>query len=500
MMLEVPPVPVLSAEGLATTALQVFRDVGFTDDQLEGLGWDGEYVRKGVKGKMMELIEMEGWSKADLEEWITQVWEPAHQLELVTKDVKEDGPMAWFNSHIETLTETANILGIGKGLEQSMEAAEEVGEKFYKLKGMSATRFSAYFEGSIKNFERRMKTNICALQKRTEGTDKKVVEKASQLLRKIISKQFFLLNLGILDVYHLLASASKKLQKVEQFPWQIPKVQLQLVEDLKKMEDLRLGMEMDSERVIEIDKSVWQSLGARIQDIMDDKYISAQAPLFPADVRRGRSSGDISNCQSVLTTVENRLTSLTKKLRVSLLERVSNNPTPKVIKMMGKCLDLGDILEKEETEEIRREREKNLRMVMKTAKYEEEEKEMVVKEYEVFKERVKDMNKVGGENEEVVKRFEHLLFETHTCHPDCVKVERRVPGKHPTKVCSEKGKILLPRVPKLMKFLHLILKEPSLFVDIPNFLHLYLRLDLDGISLNANTLSASLFSSECLKA
>ena len=169
--------------------------------------------------------------------------------------------------------------------------------------------------------------------------------------------------------------------------------------------------------------------------------------------------------------------------------------------MMGKCLDLGDILEKEETEEIRREREKNLRMVMKTAKYEEEEKEMVVKEYEVFKERVKDMNKVGGENEEVVKRFEHLLFEAHTCHPDCVKVERRVPGKHPTKVCSEKGKIPMPRVPKLIKFLHLILKEPSLFVDNPNFLHLYLRLDLDGISLDANTLSASLlFSSEFLKA
>ena len=282
MMLEVPPVPVLTAEGLATTALQVFRNAGFTDDQLEGLGWDGEYVKKGVKGKLVELIDMEGWSKEDLEEWITQVWEPAHQLELVTKDVKEDDPMAWFNNHIETLNETANVLGIGKGLEQSMEAAEEVGEKFYKLKGMSGTRFSAYFEGSIKNFEKRIETSICALKKRTEGTDKKVVEKASQLLRKIISKQFFLLNLGILDVYHLLASASKKLQKVEVFPWQIPLIQQQLVEDLKKMEDLRLSMDMESERVVEIDKSVWQSLGARIDDIMDDKYTTAQAPLFPA--------------------------------------------------------------------------------------------------------------------------------------------------------------------------------------------------------------------------
>ena len=47
MMLEVPPVPNLSAEGLATTALQVFRDAGFSDSQLEGFGWDGEYVKKG---------------------------------------------------------------------------------------------------------------------------------------------------------------------------------------------------------------------------------------------------------------------------------------------------------------------------------------------------------------------------------------------------------------------------------------------------------------------
>ena len=44
MMLEVPPVPDLSAEGLATTAIRVFCEAGFTDDQLEGMGWDGEYV------------------------------------------------------------------------------------------------------------------------------------------------------------------------------------------------------------------------------------------------------------------------------------------------------------------------------------------------------------------------------------------------------------------------------------------------------------------------
>ena len=52
---------------------------------------------------------------------------------------------------------------------------------------------------------------------RTESTDKKVREKASQLLKSICSKQFLLLNLGILDVYRILGDISKALQTVEQF-------------------------------------------------------------------------------------------------------------------------------------------------------------------------------------------------------------------------------------------------------------------------------------------
>ena len=63
-----------------------------------------------------------------------------------------------------------------------------MGEKFYKLRGMSDTRFSAYFDGSIENFAKTMEANIQALKKRVESQDKKVSEKASELLRKIISK------------------------------------------------------------------------------------------------------------------------------------------------------------------------------------------------------------------------------------------------------------------------------------------------------------------------
>ena len=44
--------------------------------------------------------------------------------------------MTWFNQHISILNDTTNILGFGKGLEQSIASAEEVGEKLYKLKAM----------------------------------------------------------------------------------------------------------------------------------------------------------------------------------------------------------------------------------------------------------------------------------------------------------------------------------------------------------------------------
>ena len=89
MMLEVPPIPVLSAVGMASTALQVFRDAGFSDDQLEGTGWDGEYVKKGVRDKLLDNLQI-NMTKKESEAWVTEVWDPAHQLELSSKDVKDN--------------------------------------------------------------------------------------------------------------------------------------------------------------------------------------------------------------------------------------------------------------------------------------------------------------------------------------------------------------------------------------------------------------------------
>ena len=83
-----------------------------------------------------------------------------------------------------------------------------------KLKTLSDTRFSAYFESSLVNFERRTETTIAALRKRVLSTDKKVKDKATKLLKDMCNQKFLILNLGLLDVYRLLRSVSSQLQTV----------------------------------------------------------------------------------------------------------------------------------------------------------------------------------------------------------------------------------------------------------------------------------------------
>ena len=106
---------------------------------------------------------------------------------------------------------------------------------------------------------------------------------------------------------------------------------------------------------------------------------------------------------------------------------------------------------------------RNLKNILSKAKYDTEKANLVLKEYEIFKMRLKDVANVEGEFMEVVKRFEHILFRVHSCLDKCPRI------------CPDKGKPLLPRSPIPMKLLHLFLKEPILYNGIQSFLHLYLR-------------------------
>ena len=51
LMLDVPTVTEYDVSGLAKMAKKILNDAGAEDNQLEGLGWDGEYAKTGVKSK-----------------------------------------------------------------------------------------------------------------------------------------------------------------------------------------------------------------------------------------------------------------------------------------------------------------------------------------------------------------------------------------------------------------------------------------------------------------
>ena len=367
LMLDVPVVRHHDVESLAVYAKDVFTNSGCEDEQFEGMGVDGEYIKKGVKRKFIEMIEIENMNTEEKDLWLTARWEPAHQLELTTKDTRKLDAFVWLETMIENLNEITKLLNIGKGLEQSYEAAEELDETFYKLRPLSDTRFVAYFERSISNFEKRLDITIEALRKRTESKDKDVKTKAAHLLNSICNKEFLLTNLGLLDIYSLLGSVSSNLQTVQQFPWDIPKQQDRLIKTMRRMERLSLT-EDDSGDLSEIDESDWKNLGDKIEYVINDKYLKvATAVTFSR--RRGRSAADISASNSMLKTVENRLRSIAKHLANSLEKRLQEEPNPKVIKLMGECLDMEEIISNKDMKEKNEEMEKSLKKLCRLAKY-----------------------------------------------------------------------------------------------------------------------------------
>ena len=462
LMLEVPPVKQHDAEGLAKSAKEVFTSAGFSDDQLEGVGWDGEYVHKGVKKKLIDLLDVPGMHFDEMIEWITEVWEPAHQLELTTKDARKMDIFQWLEDHIKIINDVTFTLNIGKGLEQSLKAAEEVNEKFFKLKPLSDTRFSAYFEKSIDNFEKRLNTTIEALRKRVDSKDKDVKETAIRLLKKVCTKEFLILNLGLLDIYRLLGSVSSQLQTVQMFPWDIPKKQRELICLLRKMEKLKLTINDETDEMEEINQQLWENLGEKLDFVLDEKYVSA-ATTLSAGRRTGRSSADISASSSLLSTVENKLSSLCSHLAKHLERRIEKNPTPKVIELMGKCLDLGELLKKDVDKDDEKKREESLKSIAKIDKYSENDVEEIMKQYKLFIQRFRGLVESDGENKDIINRFEHILFETHQCCKSCEKK------------CLKAGKVLDPREPNLFKLFHLFLKEPNFYNGLHDFLHFFLR-------------------------
>ena len=93
--LDAPTVTDHSTEGLAEFAKTELTKIGVEDSQLEGIAVDGEYVKKGTKKKLLEALDIPNMSEDDKNNWISMIWDPAHELELAVKDVKKDTMFNW---------------------------------------------------------------------------------------------------------------------------------------------------------------------------------------------------------------------------------------------------------------------------------------------------------------------------------------------------------------------------------------------------------------------
>ena len=191
----------------------------------------------GVWDKLLELLSLDdgGLSKLKLKEWICTIWEPAHNINLADGDIRGLDIFDWLINLTSSIGEVTTALGIGKGLEQCFEQAEESGFKFYKIKSFSKTRFAPYLASSYSNFEKNFDITILVLRERMESKDSKVRDTAKKILNNIQNVQSCSLLCGVIDVYSVLSEISCAVQKVEQFPFEMRSKLASGISKLRKM-------------------------------------------------------------------------------------------------------------------------------------------------------------------------------------------------------------------------------------------------------------------------
>jgi hypothetical protein len=353
VMLEVPPVTHHDAAGLGAMAKKVLIGAGVRDSQLEGVGWDGQYVLLGVMKKLIELLDIPGMDTDTKRKWnITHMWEPAHNIELATKDIREMTTVFdWFVEHISIVNGIIQTLNIGKGLEQCLTAAEEQNRRLYRLTHLSTTRFSAYFERSLSNFEKDFPVIVQALQTRSiESGEKDAREHGSNSLKKILTKTFIMVNLGLIDIYRLLGSYSCLLQTIEQFPWTVEQRLRELIQCFRDMSTMKLNSAEEDDEVTDvsagIDQKRWPRFFQQVDSVLTEQYHGLSTELA-VERRRGRSAADMGS-NDILLTVENRLTSLCKNLADRIENRTIKNekyPIADIFQLIASCFELQDLLQ-----------------------------------------------------------------------------------------------------------------------------------------------------------
>ena len=463
LCLDLPAVKQHDAKSLALTAKQVYNDFGCEDNQLEGIAVDGEYIKKNVKSHLLEILNHDSLlTSQEKNNWITAIWEPAHELELAVKDVRKDHVFQWFERDIQLINEATELLSIGKGLEESIQAATDIDAKLYKLRPLSDTRFVAYFGDTLSNNEKSLEPSLEVLKKKSESASShETREKASRILNSWTNKQWLLTNSGLVDIFNTMGFASKKLQKCEQFPWDVSTIQHSLIEQLDNMAKLNLSEEIGRE---------WPTLKRNLKDITDGTYKNLKTDIFQT-VRQGRSGDDISkDTLSLPQTVQNRLTSLCRNLSQRYKKRRDDrgqDQSVKLVNLFSKCFDIGSFLAENFDFNAG---SASLSQVLKIAKYPDQDSRNILEEYSIMISRMRMLNMEKCDDDIIMEMrniHKEYLYMIHECDETCKKDKKNR--------CPLDGKPATPPKPIPTKFLHLFFREKYLNNGIPNILHLFLR-------------------------
>ena len=302
------------------------------------------------------------------------------------------------------------------------------------------------------------------------SSKKEIQEKAGNILKCWKTQQWMAINIGLIDIFRLLGQTSKRLQKVELFPWEIVDIQENVIKDLRKMSEIKMTNEKGNDLEKQFDKKLWTALDMNIEKILRGEYKGQETTVFQM-FRRGRSADDIRQSSlSLLLTIQNRLSSFCRIVANNLEERLNNvkdHKSTNLIKTMGKCLNVRDILKMGEDKEFNIIGEQNLKIILSKAKYSENESATIHSEYRIFKKRLHELNLIDKSESELIQRNEHILYKVHECTDECT-------AKY-NKTCKEKNKLIFPKEPIPIKFLQLFLKYEELYSGIECFLHLMLR-------------------------
>lgn len=482
VLLDLPPVIDHTADGLSSQMLQIFHDAGVEDSQLEGIGVDGQYIKLGVIKKLISKLDVDGYTEEELQDWIFETWDPSHNINKADEEIRLLQIFDWLVTFTNDVGDLTRTLGIGKGLEQSMQAASDLDMQLYKLQTYSSTRFAAYVEKVYKNTYNSYVIIIKALADRAESSNKKARDTAKDLLSKLLTIKFVGTLLGCIDIYRIIATASSDLQTVEQFPWEVIASLNNVINKLNKLSQtikivkFECNENCEIEESIEVDPNEWPYLSRHLEELKSGKFknlaLNSEAETAREVGRITRNKSDFGHEKDQIT-LHNRLSTLCKYQAKHIAARTVDNQDhqfPKVIFSMEGCFDIQKMITAimEEDYDIASYGVEYLEEVLNAASYKSKEADQVKSEYSLMKRRLIDLlfNK-GSPNAHILKQYEHIIYKKHTCSNRCNFSE--------TKKCPNYMKIMEPRLIISMKVLHLLLQFPELYEDISGVLHLFLR-------------------------